>query len=304
MPRTPAAFDAHRPRSAARDRQALRQRALMQRSWSLASRALEHGRSATAARMRIRALRMFVERKATGVPAPARWAYQGAAARTGPAVTPALTPPHRTPPSSLRLIGRWGEVDLTRSLLEGFLRYEQPHLLVDKVRAEIRLAGKQVGLPGCDRILDILSVVARARGAAVSALTVYERVWGRKLHDPLLLRRVHDNVSRLRQILAGAAGGIELLRSGTDGYSIPPRFSTILVEFSHSRSGEKAFADIEKLLDEVGLLDNRTYRQRCSVSRSTAANRLQRWVALGLLERSGQGRTARYRRRDPSPSDR
>jgi predicted HTH transcriptional regulator len=102
---------------------------------------------------------------------------------------------------------------------------------------------------------------------------------------------------RLRKILEDASSGLkDIVIKVTGGYRLRPGLRMGTVKRQTAPKAEDRSRDsVIDIIRQRGFINNRSYCEITNASRSTALRELADLVRLGVLERVGQGRSARYR---------
>jgi DNA-binding winged helix-turn-helix (wHTH) protein len=224
----------------------------------------------------------------------------------GPPTSPALVRRLAPTRDRLMLTGPGGAHTQSRHQVDQVSRTGFIPLVVDRVRSVVMIGGQRLHLEGCDLLLELLTALIRGGGGPLSIHELYERVWSHRAVHRSQLKRVHYHVCRFRRMLDEMGLKREILVTCPNGYRLAPGMQYILVEADGTerpvspKSTPSATTGVERVLAQRGFVDNRTYRQLRSISRSLAARELRRLVDQGVLIQDGLGRAARYRLAGPA----
>lgn len=269
-----------------------------QKMWTKASKLERMGRKASAQRAWVSALRHSVKSgNARSMTVALRGVNEtNGFERLGPATTPSLV---KSAPArenqALRFETTAGTYTLDRKQVDGFLSAVPVEIVVDSIRQQIVVEGQVIGMEGRDIPLNILTSLIKHEGGPLGMSQLFEEAWGRKYNPAYDANTVYFHICRLRKILDQATGGKEVLSKVADGYQLKPGLRFGLIARAVAPRAERTQDAVVEIVKQRGFIDNRTYCEFTSTSRSTALRELADLVKAGVLERMGQGRGARYK---------
>lgn len=214
----------------------------------------------------------------------------------GPATTPSMATPSREY-QIMVLETAGGTYTLERRQLEGFVKAAKLDILVDIERENALIGEIVVGMEGREIPLKILASMVRRQGKPMTLGQIFEDAWGRKYNPSFDSNTVYFHMCRLRKILEDASAGLkDIVIKVTGGYRLQPglRMGTVTRQTA-PRAEDRSRQSVVEVVRQRGFINNRSYCEITNASRSTALRELADLVRLGVLERVGQGRSARYR---------
>lgn len=214
----------------------------------------------------------------------------------GPAITPKLAAPAREYQIMI-LETTGGSYTLERRQVEGFVKAAKLDVLVDLERENAIIGDVTVGMEGREIPLKILAAMVRREGKPMTLGQIFEDSWGRRYNPSFDSNTVYFHMCRLRKILEDAHPGLkDLVIKVTGGYRLKPgmRMGTVTRQTA-PRAEDRSRQSVVEVVRQRGFINNRSYCEITNASRSTALRELADLVRLGVLERVGQGRSARYK---------
>jgi DNA-binding winged helix-turn-helix (wHTH) protein len=190
-----------------------------------------------------------------------------------------------------------GTYTLERRQLQGFVTAARLDILVDTEREHAVIGDTVVGMEGREIPLKILASMVRRQGKPMALGQLFEDTWGRKYNPSFDSNTVYFHMCRLRKILDEASAGLRgIVIKVTGGYRLKPGLRMGTAKRATAPRAEYRSRDsVVEVIRQRGFINNRSYCEITNASRSTALRELADLVRLGVLERVGQGRSARYR---------